>query len=948
MSSTSRNSPLPDDAGSRFDADWVNEAHIQAFEKALEGDEDDQSEAASPVNTLKPLHERERTRKISAVSDFAPINTRVKRRKRNAKLSGKQGFLYHIVRWPLLGFIFMIIFAEFGFYVFIRHSTFAFVRMLVLTVPSGRGRRGTLRAKLRQSKTYEEWKDTAKMLDEYLEFDKWKKDDADIFYDYPLVKKVRQSLRRLRAADDAHGVLGVLEVCIRANFAGTESPRLYSESFIGTKDLIESYVSEVEAALVYIRRTDKLSIEEKRKFFRSANTNLGSSALCLSGGASFGYYHFGVVRAFLDAGLLPRVIAGTSAGGLIAALICTRTDAELRQLLVPELADKITACEEPIRVWMKRFLKTGARFDTAQWARKSAFFTRGSLTFREAYELTGRVLNISVIPYSTHSPTKLLNHLTSPDCVIWSAIIASAAVPGILNPVVLMQKTKNGNIVPWNWGSRFKDGSLRVDIPLQSLNLIFNVNYPIVSQVNPHVHIFYFGARGSAGKPVAHRKGKGWRGGFILSAAEQFLKHELTKNFKVIRDLELLPQLLGQDWSSVFLQRFDGAVTIWPRSRIRDWFRLLTDPDPKELERMMQVGKIVTFPKLHMIENRYRMEREIYRGRLAVRQALQAKERDRPTSDQVNNNLDLGNAGTGYEPSEPGPSNPKPNNASRSRPSSSLDRDNGRLYPWPNPTSAQLPIESEAEKAFSNRDAKTRRGITNRRYQLGDDTAGSSDDNGAPTPAANGNGKENPLRSQNMRRRWANSLLREEAPEEEEETRQGKHSLRIRTTGALTPQPESPTDPAAGMQRSSSFMARLRPMSFPLSLSRLGSFGRNSFIGGGSNTAGGSGTHRPLSNVYNERWSSDSDDEDDSVPWSGALMSPSGTSGSLRGSTYAGLGLNVISPDAMEEDERDEDAQLNEVRGRDEHRGRETGMEVGGVDETVVPPKQSVEDDGKI
>jgi hypothetical protein len=53
----------------------------------------------------------------------------------------------------------------------------------------------------------------------------------------------------------------------------------------------------------------------------------------------------------------------------------------------------------------------------------------------------------------------------------------------------------------------------------------------------------------------------GWRGNFVLSAAEQWLKHELTKNFKVIRDLELLPQLLGQDWSSVFLQRFDGSVT---------------------------------------------------------------------------------------------------------------------------------------------------------------------------------------------------------------------------------------------------------------------------------------------------------------------------------------------------------------------------------------------------
>lgn len=80
--------------------------------------------------------------------------------------------------------------------------------------------------------------------------------------------------------------------------------------------------------------------------------------------------------------------------------------------------------------------------------------------------------------------------MTAPDTVIWSALIASTAVPGILNPVVLMQKLKDGNIVPWSWGSRFKDGSLRylslllmvcailiigrVDIPVQALNLYFN------------------------------------------------------------------------------------------------------------------------------------------------------------------------------------------------------------------------------------------------------------------------------------------------------------------------------------------------------------------------------------------------------------------------------------------------------------------------------------------
>ena len=60
-------------------------------------------------------------------------------------------------------------------------------------------------------------------------------------------------------------------------------------------------------------------------------------------------------------------------------------------------------------MWLKRFWKTGARFDTIKWAQKATFFTHGSLTFREAYERTGRVLNVSVIPHDRHSPTKLLN-----------------------------------------------------------------------------------------------------------------------------------------------------------------------------------------------------------------------------------------------------------------------------------------------------------------------------------------------------------------------------------------------------------------------------------------------------------------------------------------------------------------------------------------------------------
>ncbi|KAK7049495.1 hypothetical protein VNI00_005526 [Paramarasmius palmivorus] len=618
-----------------LDADFVDESHIQAFDDALHTDEYFPADLASspgpvPMSpTLSPANSI-RVKKVSALSDFAPVNLRVRRKKKKDRIHDKRhDCMYLLLRWPLLLFIFIFIAAEFGLYVFIRQVVNG-----KEWLSAWRGKKGQLRKRMRAARTYEaslEWKEAARAMDEYLKFDDWKKIDEDSYYDWKLIRKVTRSLKSHREKNDVRGCMGVLETCIRANFAGIESSRLYSETFLGTKNLIESYYDEEERALEFIRESPQLTVDEKKKFFKSANTNFGISALCLSGGASFGYYHVGVIKAFVEADLLPRVITGTSAGGLIAALVCTRKDEELKHLLVPELANRITACEEPFSVWWRRFRKTGARFDSILWAKKATFFTLGSLTFAEAFARTGRILNISVIPADRNSPTRLLNYITAPDCVIWSALLASAAVPGILNPVVLMQKMKDGTVIPWEFSSKFKDGSLRVDIPIQSLNLFFNVTFPVVSQVNPHVHLFFFAPRGSAGKPVAHYKGKGWRGklwlsrgNFLLSAVEQWLKHELTKNFKVIRDLELLPTVLGQDWSSVFLQRFDGAVTIWPRTRLWDWFRILTDPDPVELERMIKVGSLVTWPKLHMISNRMRIERQIYLGRQFVRRALKA------------------------------------------------------------------------------------------------------------------------------------------------------------------------------------------------------------------------------------------------------------------------------------------------------------------------------------
>jgi predicted acylesterase/phospholipase RssA len=375
----------------------------------------------------------------------------------------------------------------------------------------------------------------------------------------------------------------------------------------------------VEKGLKILVETKQLGMEEKRTLFKRMHTNYGRTALCLSGGASFAYYHFGVVKALLDADLLPEVITGTSGGALVAALVATRTNAELKALLVPALAGRIKACSDPFSTWFPRWWRTGARFDSLDWARKCSWFCRGSMTFREAYERTGRILNVSCVPADPHSPTILTNYLTSPDCVIWSAVLASAAVPGILNPVVLLTKTRDGTLQPYSFGHKWKDGSLRTDIPLKALNLHFNVNFSIVSQVNPHINLFFFSSRGSVGQPVTHRRGRGWRGGFLGSATEQYLKLDLNKWLRVLRHLELLPRPLGQDWSEIWLQKFSGTITVWPRTILSDFWRILSDPDPKQLSRMLHIGQQSAFSILKFLGNRMKVERMIERGRRETR-----------------------------------------------------------------------------------------------------------------------------------------------------------------------------------------------------------------------------------------------------------------------------------------------------------------------------------------
>ena len=159
----------------------------------------------------------------------------------------------------------------------------------------------------------------------------------------------------------------------------------------------------------------------------------------------------------------------------------------------------------------KNLWKTGAAFDPEKWYLKMEWIAQGDMTFLEAYQHTGRVLNITVVSEEEFSPSKLLNYKTTPDVLISSAVLASSAIPGLLPSIELKRKLPDGKVVPYiEEGRRWRDGSLLVDIPLVSLHQVWNmqvgefllwkmfrVNYTIVSQVNPHVILFFFENQGT-------------------------------------------------------------------------------------------------------------------------------------------------------------------------------------------------------------------------------------------------------------------------------------------------------------------------------------------------------------------------------------------------------------------------------------------------------------------
>lgn len=107
---------------------------------------------------------------------------------------------------------------------------------------------------------------------------------------------------------------------------------------------------------------------------------------------------------------------------------------------------------------LARFWREGSLYSNSRWLEKLRWHAN-DLTFLEAFNRTGRVLNITATSQRKHAPPVLLNYLTAPHVTIASAILASSAVPLLVQPVVLQERMKDGTLRPFRGRTaQYRDG----------------------------------------------------------------------------------------------------------------------------------------------------------------------------------------------------------------------------------------------------------------------------------------------------------------------------------------------------------------------------------------------------------------------------------------------------------------------------------------------------------
>jgi TAG lipase / steryl ester hydrolase / phospholipase A2 / LPA acyltransferase len=450
---------------------------------------------------------------------------------------------------------------------------------------------------LNQARTYQEWLAIANKIDLIEDRISWRKqDDSDIFHSQ-LLREHINTMREYRANKEGLKLIDVVQESLSRHSWELNTAQLYTEAYSGTKFIISEYFQEIEDSINFICDNSFAGItdNDKLKIFEEGNRIHGNTALMLSGGASFGIYHLGVVKALHEQNLLPKIIAGSSMGAIIAAAACSKTDEELTAFFAhPKSIHRVAIkVREPGEI-----VNAGSVMDPSQLM-EHIESNIGDFTFKEAFQKTGRTLNISVSATRKRQRPRVLNHFSTPSLLIEHSALASCAIPGIFPPVTLLQKNKDGEIVPYMESEKWIDGSVHLDIPMQRIIRLHNVSRSIVSQANPHVIPF-----------VKEEKKQGIFP-FFQDLISSTIQAPLLKFMDLGVDLsEKMPWLSVLDKArSMIDQEYRGDINIYYPMTLGSVSKIVSNPTQEEFEDYIRKGELATWPKIAFIRDQMHLNK---------------------------------------------------------------------------------------------------------------------------------------------------------------------------------------------------------------------------------------------------------------------------------------------------------------------------------------------------
>ncbi|KAL1999032.1 hypothetical protein VTN02DRAFT_5160 [Thermoascus thermophilus] len=506
--------------------------------------------------------------------------------------------------------------------------------------------RANLLNRLATAKTFEEWEEAAFQLDELMSTDLWRQNPTSKHYDYRLIHGRLEAIINAREEEDILTLVNLLRSGLVRNLGNITSPKLYNHAYAGTKLLIDDYIRQVALSIQYVTSLKTAPIHEsgftsqaKLELLHDTRQAFGRTTLVLQGGSIFGLCHLGVVKALLLQGLLPRIITGTGTGALIAALVGIHTEDELLNFLNGDGID-LTAFDRRYSSgfpgqeertllnnegggWFQNMIRRAKRyiregyFLNVNVLEECVRANVGDLTFEEAYARSKRILNITVATSGKGGFPNLLNYLTAPNVLIWSAALASnASSISLYSPVRLYCKDETGAIVPWphsqdvtfrSWRQMYYNDR---ESPLFRIAELFNVNHFIVSQARPYLIPFL---QADLQRPD-QRHANQWN---LTRSVLRLVILEIRHRLKQLDYLGLLPTPLRR---LLIDESIPGpSLTLVPDLSVKDLPKLLQNPTKEGLDYWNLRGERGVWPAISALKVRCAIEIELDKGYQTVR-----------------------------------------------------------------------------------------------------------------------------------------------------------------------------------------------------------------------------------------------------------------------------------------------------------------------------------------